>query len=77
MMPWRWGWPPWESAQAAADRQQAFNDVERATIDLAVTRQKLARTGRVHEGLAHARARNHFSESMEQLFEQRARGETR
>jgi hypothetical protein len=72
-MPWRWGWPPWESERAAADRRKALGEVERATIDLAVTREKVLRTGHVHEGIAHAHARNHFSESMEVLFEQRVK----
>jgi len=67
-MPWRWGWPPWESAQVRADRQRALDAVERATLDLDDTRRRLLRTDRVTENLAHARGRNHFSESMEALF---------
>ena len=50
-------------------QQQALEEVERATIDLTTTRQKIARTARVAAGLQQARAKNHFSESMERLFE--------
>jgi hypothetical protein len=71
VMPWRFGWPFWESEQVKARQQQALEEVERATIDLTKTRQKIARTARVTAGLQQAKNRNHFSESMEALFESR------
>jgi hypothetical protein len=68
-MSWRIGWPPWESEQVKADRRRAMEEVERATIDLSVARQKAKRTARVANALEEAKARNHFSESMEALFD--------
>jgi len=70
-MPWRWGWPPWESERIRADRRQALENLERATVDLDETRKKAQRTARVADALDRAHMRNHFSESMEQLFAQR------
>lgn len=70
-MPWRWGWPPWESGQVRADRMHALEQVERATLDLSDTRRRVARTDRVVGQLNARRGRNHFSESMEELFSSR------
>lgn len=68
-MPWRWGWPPWVPERLQEDHRRALQEVERSTIDLTETRRQAMRTGRVADGLHRARARNHFSESMEQLFQ--------
>lgn len=73
-MPWRWGWPPWEPKQVRADQARALEAIERATLDLTDTRRRVARAERVAESLQHAKARNHFSESMEALFAARAPG---
>lgn len=67
-MPWRWGWPPWESRRVQADRQRALDAIERATVDLGEARTAVQRTARVADSLREAYRRNHFSESMEQLF---------
>lgn len=65
---WHWGWPPWASPRIRADRQRALEAIERATIDLSETRAEVRRTARIADSLNAARHRNHFSESMEQLF---------
>jgi len=72
-MPWRWGWPPWESEQMRADKRRAEQEMQQATVDLTETRRQMARTDQVVRGINGARSRNHFSESMEALFEGAAR----
>lgn len=67
-MPWRWGWPPWTPAKLQDDHRRALEQVERATVDLSDTRAKMARTERVADNLRAVKGRNHFSESMEELF---------
>jgi len=67
-MPWRWGWPPWEPERLRADRQEALDRVERATVDLSDARRRVARADHITNSLRSARVRNHFSESMEALF---------
>jgi hypothetical protein len=72
-MRWRWGWPPWVSARIRADRQNALDAIERATIDLSETKASIRRTAKIADSLSAARRHNHFSESMEALFAARAR----
>lgn len=72
-MRWRWGWPPWVSARIRADRQNALDAIERATVDLSETKVEVQRAARIADSLSKAHLRNHFSESMEALFAARAR----
>jgi hypothetical protein len=73
-MPWRWAFPPWESQEARDAREQALDAVERATLDLTLTKEKVARANRIHDGITRSGKRNHFSEAMEELFERQRAG---
>lgn len=60
------GWPPWKTVRQ--DRQQAAEQVERSAADLNDTIRQTERAEAVASAVRHARARNHFSESMELLL---------
>lgn len=67
-MPWQKRWPPYVSQRVIDDRLQAMEELERASDDLKDSARRALRTHRVADSLERARDRNHFSESMEQLF---------
>jgi hypothetical protein len=67
-MPWQKRWPPYVSQKVIDDRRRAVDDLAQASDDLKDTVRKAVRTHRVADSLEAARARNHFSESMELLF---------
>lgn len=68
-MPWQRGWPPYVSRRVAADRERASADLDQSSGDLKETIQKARRMHRIADDLDRVRRRNHFSESMELLFD--------
>lgn len=75
-MPWQMGWPPYVSQRVIDDRRRATEELERASDDLRDSVERAKRTARVADALARVRTRNHFSESMEQLFATNRQGKT-
>ncbi len=75
-MPWQKGWPPYVSRRVLDDRRRASDDLDQSSEDLRETAAKAVRIHRVADSLVRAKARNHFSESMEYLFVVDARTRT-